>query len=154
MPFLRAEDTISGAEGVARANIGGAIEELFYIKTFEANVEKKKGGMKSLGNRWEQHKATGLSGKGSMTIHYITSKYRELMSAYAKTGKDVYFTITATNDDPGSSVGAQSVAIYRVNLDSTVIAKFDTEADFLDEELPFTFEGFDILDSFGQPVLG
>lgn len=42
MAFLRASDTISGQEGKAFVKIGDRMEEMFYIKTLEATVEKEK----------------------------------------------------------------------------------------------------------------
>ena len=150
--FLRAADTLSGSEGTARATINGVVVDLFYIKTFEATAKKKKASMKALGTRNEQHKATGWSGEGSMNIYYVTSAFRALAATYAKTGKDCYFTITVTNEDPGSSVGPQTLTFYDVNINDTVLAKLDTGADMLDEDLDFTFHNFDILDAFGKPV--
>jgi len=71
---------------------------------------------------------------------------------YAKTGKDVYFTLTIVNEDPGTTVGKQTVVLYNCNFDSVVLAKLDAETEALDESIDFTFEDFDILDSFGNPV--
>ena len=89
-----------------------------------------------------------------MTIYYITSIFRRLAKEYAKTGKDTYFDITIENDDPTSSVGKQTVVLYKCNLDSTILAKLDVDNTELDEDIDFTFEDFDILDSFGNPTLG
>ncbi len=68
MSYLKAQDTISGKEGKAVATIDGNVEDMFYIKKIEANVEKTKSEIKTLGRRGTQHKATGWSGTGSMTI--------------------------------------------------------------------------------------
>ncbi len=72
---------------------------------------------------------------------------------YAKTGKDTYFNITIVNDDPTSTIGKQTIVLYNCNIDSTILAKLDTEADALEEDIDFTFDDFDILDSFGNPVV-
>lgn len=61
MSFLKANDTISGQEGRAYATINGQVEEMFYIKTLEASVEKEKAEVKTLGRRGVQHKTTGWS---------------------------------------------------------------------------------------------
>jgi hypothetical protein len=43
------------------------------------------------------------------------------------------------------------VVLKRCNLDSILLAKFDATAeDSLEEELPFTFEDFDIPDKFSS----
>lgn len=154
MAFLKAGDTISGQEGRAYATINGQVEEMFYIKTLEAKAEKQKTEVKTLGKRGTQHKTSGWSGSGSMTIYYVTTLFRQLMLNYIKTGKDVYFDVTVVNEDPTSSIGRQTVVLRGVNLDSTIVAKLDTDSEALDEDIDFTFDDVDILDSFGKPVLG
>lgn len=149
--FLRAGDTISGQEGTAQAIIGGQVENLFMIKSLEATIEKNKEEVRTLGRRGVQSKAAGWSGTGSMTIYYTTSLFRKLMLDYIKTGKDLYFDIIVTNDDPGSSVGKQTVALHGCNLDSVLAAKLDTEATSLDEEIAFTFDDIDLLEEFKKP---
>lgn len=151
--FLRAGDTISGQEGKATSVIDGNVQDMFYIKTLEATFEKTKAEVKTLGKRGIQHKGTGWSGSGSMTIYYVTSIFREMALKYAKTGKDTYFNITIVNDDPTSTIGKQTVVLYNCNIDSVILAKLDTEADALDEDIDFTFDDFDILDSFGDPII-
>ena len=154
MGFFKANDAISGQEGRAYATINGNVEEMFYVKTLEATVEKQKSEMRALGRRGTQHKATGWKGTGSMTIYYATTLFRQLMLDYIKTGKDIYFDIQIVNEDPSSNIGRQTVVLKNVNLDSVIVAKVDTENEFLDEDIDFTFDDIDILDSFRAPVLG
>lgn len=104
MSYLKAQDTISGKEGKAVATIDGNVEDMFYIKKIEANVEKTKSEIKTLGRRGTQHKATGWSGTGSMTIYYITTNFRKLMTSYMQNGIDTYFDILVTNEDPALSL--------------------------------------------------
>lgn len=149
--YLRGTDTVSGKEGKATAVIGGKVVEMFAVKTFEASMEKEKTAIKSIGSRVTQHKTIGWEGKGSLTMYYLTPEFRALALAYAKTGADAYFTITVTNEDPGSSVGKQTLIFYNVNVDTQVLAKLADEV--LEEDSDFTFEDFDILDAFNKPVL-
>ena len=152
--YLKAGDIISGREGWATANIDGEIKNMFYIKQFEATFEKNKNEVNVLDHRSTQHKTVGWTGTGSMTIYYITTDFRKLAQRFAREGIDTYFTITVKNEDPTSTVGRQTVALYDVNLDSAVIAKLDVDNTELDEDVDFTFEDFEILDSFVEPVLG
>lgn len=108
--------------------------------------------MKTLGRRGVQHKATGWSGSGSMTIFYMTSRFRQMMLDYMNTGVDQYFDIEVTNEDPSSSVGAQRIILKGVNLDSVIMASLDTESDALEEEVSFTFEDVQIVQAFGAPA--
>lgn len=152
MAFLKASDTISGQEGRAYATINGQVEEMFYVKTLEATVEKQKAEVKTLGRRGVQHKATGWTGSGSMTIFYTTTRFRQMMLDYMKTGVDQYFDIQVINEDPTSTIGKQTVTLKGVNLDSVIMASLDTESDALEEEVSFTFDDVEIGDSFRSPA--
>lgn len=148
MAFFNLRDAISGQEGRAYVTINGQVEELFIAKSIEATVEKEKAEGKTLGRRGTQTKAIGWKGTGSMTIYYATKLFRQLMLEYMKTGKDTYFNLTIINEDPDSPLGKQTVVLKNVNLDSVILAKIDTDAEFLDEEISFTFDDADMLDSF------
>ena len=78
--------------------------------------------------------------------------YPIIEGPYAKNGKDTYFDLTIVNEDPTSSIGKQTVTLYNCNIDSVILAKLDTDSDSLEEDLDFTFDDFDILDSFGNPI--
>ena len=149
--YLRAGDTISGQEGTAQAIINGQVENLFMVKSLEATIEKNKEELKTLGKRGTQSKAAGWSGSGSMTVYYTTTMFRRLMLDYVKNGRDVYFDIIITNDDPTSTIGRQTVALHGCNLDSVLATKLDIDSTALDEDLDFTFDDVDILEEFGRP---
>ena len=151
--LLRAGDTISGQEGKATATIDSVIQDMFYVKTLEATLSKEKAEVRAMGKKGVQHKSTGWSGSGSMSIYYVTSVFRKMALKFAKTGVDTNFTITVVNDDPASTVGKQTVVLYNCNLDSVILAKLDAESETLDEDVDFTFDDFDILDSFGNPII-
>ena len=151
MRTLNSPDTISGKEGRAYAKINGNNEELFFAKTLEANVEKNKSEIKAIGKRMTGHKTTGMSGSGSMTLYYLTPLFRNMLSEWKRTGRDVYFDMVIENDDQESAAGKQSVLLMGCNLDSVVLAKLDGDSDdALDEDVDFTFEDFDILTPFTQ----
>ncbi|WP_058303448.1 phage tail tube protein [Gorillibacterium timonense] len=154
MAYLNAGDIISGKEGRAFAVINGVSEEMFFVKSLEAKIEKQKAEIKTIGSRRTQHKTTGWSGTGSMTIYYMTSKFRKLMQEYLETGRDTYFDIMVVNEDPSSSVGSQKIMLQNVNLNSVILAKLDVESDALEEETEFTFEGVAFVQHFNDPVIG
>ena len=154
MTFFRSQDAISGKMARAYAMINGRIEELFYAKSIEATIEKNKVDVPVLGRTTTPQRSTGWSGSGTLTIYYVTSLFRQLMVEYVKTGKDFWFDLQIVNEDPVSSVGKQTVVLKNCNLDSVVIAQFDaTSDDMLEEEMPFTFDDVEILDSF-NPITG
>ncbi|WP_291579558.1 phage tail tube protein [Clostridium sp. UBA6640] len=154
MGSLKLSDTISGAEARAYITVNGRNEELFYAKKLESKVEKQKTEGKTLGNRATQNKAAGWKGTGTLTVYYATSLFRELMLNYIKEGRDVYFDITVTNEDPTSSLGGQTVVLKNCNLDEVSMAAFDVESEVLEEDMAFTFEDVDILNKFNKPTLG
>ena len=153
MPFLKAADVISGQEGTITFNVEGSVEVGAYVKTFEAVLEKQKEEIRTLGHRGTQHKTTGWTGSGTMEMYYVTSLFREMAQRYAKEGRDLYFNITVENNDPTSSIGRQTVVFYDCNVDSAILAKLDVENTALTEDTAFTFDDFQLLNSFSAPGL-
>ena len=158
MSYLKAGDTISGQEAVAtmlvrNANGTTSVENMFWAKNLEASAEINKTEVRTLGKRGAQNKPAGWSGSGSMDIYYVTSLFRKMVLQYIKTGVPVYFDITVTNQDPGSTVGKQTTILKNCSLDSVILAKFDVEADVLDESVDFTFDDVEMLDEFNKPIL-
>lgn len=159
MGYLKAGDTISGQEAVAKMTIkdqngASTIEDMFWAKTVEATVEVNKTEVYTLGKRGAQNKPNGWSGSGSMTIYYVTSLFRKMALQYIKTGIPVYFDLMITNMDPGSTIGSQTVVLKNCSLDSVIVAKIDVETEVLDEDVDFTFDDIDMLEEFTDPVLG
>lgn len=149
MAFFREDDAISGKQAKAYATINGRVEELFYAKSLEATIEKNKVDVPVLGKTNTPQRSTGWSGSGTLTIYYVTSLFRQLMQEYIKTGKDFWFDLMVVNEDPQSSACRQRVVLKGCNLDSVSAAQFDaTSDDMLEEELSFTFNDYDILESF------
>ncbi len=153
MATLKAWDTINGALGTCYVDIDGQKEEALYLKNIEANIKKNKREIKVLGQTGTKHKASGWSGTGKMTAYYSTSKFREIMLKYIKEGKDTYFEIIIENNDPSSDIQRQSIALKQVNIDTMTMAKLDINNTELDEEMTFTFNDVDILESF-KPIVG
>ena len=149
---FRYSDTVHGGQAKATAIINGNVEDLFFIKTLEATMEKNKEEGRTIGKRSVQHKAAGWNGTGSMTIYYVTSIFRKLLKEYKNTGRDTYFSITVETEDEGSTVGKQTTSLYYCNINSGIIAKIDVDSASLDEDMDFTFEDWDLLEEFTDPV--
>lgn len=159
MSYLKAGDTISGQEATATINIKNSdgsttLETMFYAKDLEATVQVDKTDVKTLGKRGTQHKPNGWTGSGDMTIYYVTSTFRKMILDYIKNGTPIYFDMTITNNDPASTVGAQTTTLKDCSLDEVIVAKFDTDSEVLDESVSFTFEDVDMTGEFTAPVLG
>ena len=147
---MHARDSISGKMASCFVTIGDKRYNFMQAINLEANFEKNKTEVPILGKTGTGNKSTGWSGTGSATFHYNTSIFRELMAKFKDTGADVYFDIQVTNEDPTSTVGKQTVILKDCNIDGGILAKFDADADYLDEDMDFTFEDFSIKDKFGN----
>lgn len=145
---MNAKDTISASLAECFVTIEGNRYNFMQAINLEAQFTKNKAEVPILGKTGKGNKATGWSGSGSATFHYNTSIFRELAYRYKQTGEDIYFDIQVTNYDPTSSVGRQTVILKDCNLDGGLLAKFDADAEYLDEDMDFTFEDFEIPEKF------
>ena len=148
--YMKASDAISGKEGSLYATIDGKVIQVAECKSINAKITRNKTEFKALGYRGTQHKATGWSGSGTLTIHYASSRWAKMMIDYAKKGIDTYFKLQIINEDPTSSIGKQTVTLIDVNFDEAEIAKIDTDAEFLDETMNFTFSDVEMPDEFKE----
>ena len=115
---------------------------------FEASFEKTKTEVPVLGKTGIGNKPTGWKGTFSATAHYNQSIFRTLLQKYKDTGEDVYFEIQVTNDDPTSAAGRQTIVFMDCNTDGGILAKFDADGEYLDEDINGTFEDFKMPESF------
>lgn len=145
---MNAKDAIRGSAAECFVTIEGKRYNFMQAIDLEASLEKNKTEVPILGRTGKGNKATGWTGSGSATFHYNTSIFRELLLRFKNTGEDVYFDIQVTNEDKTSSVGRQTVILKDCNVDGGILAKFDADADYLDEELEFTFEDFEMPETY------
>lgn len=150
MAIIRANDIVSGKEGVAYVVKDKNVRELAELRNIEAKVELNKEDVVLLGKRGTSKKITGWSGTGSMTIYYMTSYFRDMIADYIKRGTVPYFDIQVKNEDPASKAGKQTVVLKNCLPDSVMLTKLDGSTGMLEEEVPFTFEDMEILDNFNE----
>lgn len=151
MSFLLERDALNGKQGKAFLTVDGENQELFSVKKVQTDVEYQKSDMKVVGTTTVQQKTTGAKKTGTMTIYYGTPAFIQMAQEYEKNGKVVYFDLQITNDDPATSVGSQTVVYYGCSLDKIPLSILDADADFLEEEVSFSYTSFEVLDSFTQP---
>lgn len=145
---MLAKDTISASLAECYVSIGNERYNLMQAINVEAKFEKTKTQVPILGRTGKGNKATGWSGTGTATLHYNTSIFRKMMLEYANTGQDVYFEMQIINDDPTSAAGRQDITLTGCNIDGGILAKFDADGEYLDEEIEFTFEGASMNEEF------
>lgn len=145
---MKAKDAISAKLAECFITIGDNRYNFMSAINFEANFERTKTEVPILGKTGVGNKSTGWKGSGSATFHYNTSIFREMMLKYKDTGEDVYFEIQVTNEDPTSAAGRQTIVFVDCNIDGGILAKFDADGEYLDEDIDFTFEDFKMPETF------
>lgn len=145
---MRGRDTITASLAECYVTLDGTRYNLMQAINVEATMEKNKTEVPILGKPGKGNKATGWTGTGSATFHFNTSIFRKFMKHYKDTGEDFYFDMQITNEDPSSAVGSQTIVLNDCNLDSIVLAKFDADGEYLEEDIDFTFEDWDMPEEF------
>ncbi len=148
--ILNAKDTVFAALAECYVTINGRRYNFMQAIDLEAKIEKNKTEVPILGKTGRGNKASGWKGTGKATFHYNTSLFRELMVQYKDTGEDIYFEIQVSNEDPTSAAGRQTVVLCDCNINGGVLAKFDADGEYLDEEMEFTFEDFKMPETFTE----
>lgn len=149
-PILKGEDTISASLAECFVTIENNRYNFMQAINIEAKIEKTKTEVPILGKTGKGNKSTGWKGTGSATFHYNTTIFRKLAERYKNTGEDIYFDMQITNEDPTSKAGRQTVILKDCNFDGLILAKFDADGEYLDEDMDFTFEDFEIPEEFNQ----
>ncbi len=145
---MLAKDALSAALAECYVTIDGKRYNFMQAINLEAKFEKTKTEVPILGKTGKGNKTNGWKGTGSATFHYNTSIFRMMMQEYKDTGKDTYFEMQIVNSDPTSAAGRQKVLLFDCNIDGGILAKFDADGEYLDEEMDFTFEDFKIEEQF------
>ena len=149
---MKGKDTISAALAECFITVGTRRYNFMQAINLEAKFEKIKKEVPILGKPGRANKASGWRGTGSAKFHYNTSIFRQMMLDYKNTGEDTYFEIQITNEDPTSEAGRQTIILMECNIDGGILAKFDADADYLEEEMNFTFDDFSMPESFTNLV--
>lgn len=139
---MASKDSVSAALAECFVTIGDRRYNLMQAINVEAKFDKSKSKIPILGKPGKGNKSTGWSGSGTAKLHYNTSIFRKMMLDYKDTGEDVYFDMQIINKDPTSRAKKQEMLIIGCNIDGGVLAKFDADGEYLDEDINFTFEDF------------
>ena len=151
MSFLLANDGVDGKAGSAFMVKNGQNIELFGLKKYTTDAEILTSEFPVVGSRVNQEKPKGIKYSGTLTVYYGTPEFLNILTEYKRTGRFPEINFQVINQDTGSSVGSQIIAIYGVTLKKIPIAMLDDSADALQEELPFTFTDYEVLESFHKP---
>ena len=148
MATMNAKDVIKGSLAECWVTIDGSRYNFAHAINLEATMEKTKTTAPVLGKTGKVNITSRWEGSRSMTMHYNSSVIRELLYKYKETGEETYFEIQVVNEAPGSSVGRQTVILKDCTVDGGILAKFDADADYLDEDMDFTFDDWELPEKF------
>lgn len=114
------------------------------IAAFQAKIEFDKEDIDICGEMMTQHKITGHSGTGSMTLKKTNSRMIKLLANFMKDGLEPDVTIVGKLADPGNGE-SERISISGVSFDDLTL--FDFEVKKLGEvECPFTFTKYKFID--------
>lgn len=148
---MQAKDTLAGNRGECYVIIDGRRINFMSAVKVVATVEKTKVTVPILGQKMKGNKTINLQGTGTATFHYNTSVFRKAMKHFKNTGEDLYFDMIIINDDPTSQAKRQTTTLKGCNLNKVIVAQIDANNDkYLEEEIDFTFEDWDIPEEFEE----
>lgn len=145
---MNAKDTVSGSLAECYITIDGNRYNFMQLISFEATWTMNVTEVPILGRVGKGHKPTSGTGEWSGTAHFNQSVIRGLMLKYKNEGKMLYFDIQVTNEDPTSQVGRQTIILKDCLIEGGTLAKFDADAEYLDEDLSGTFEDWEMPEKF------
>lgn len=138
---MKANEVINGTWGEVWIN-DDLVDE---ISAFQAKIEFNKEDIDVCGEMMTQHKITGYSGTGSMTLKKTNSRMIKILSDFVKDGSEPDVTIVGKLADPANG-GSERISLTGISFDDLTL--FDFEVKSLGEyECPFTFTGFKVIDS-------
>lgn len=117
-------------------------------KNLEAHLEPEIQEVPILGQVNMGHKPSGANGTGSLLSYFNTATLVEMAHQYQETGVMPVIDIQVTNYDESTGLGRNTVILRGVLFESLLIAAFDAEGEFLEQEMDFTFERFDYPEKF------
>lgn len=139
---------IAANSGTAYMAVGTQNMVLFYINKLDAKITKNKVDVKVAGKRAVGKKTTSWAGTGTLSVKQVTSFFKEMTVQYTSGGDDLYFSIQIVNED--SKYGREVKNLTGCNFDDTVIAYLSNEDALLEMELPFSFDGVELLEKFNS----
>lgn len=144
-----APDAVSASLAECYITIDGNRYNFMQAINLEAKIEKIKTEVPILGKLGKGNKSVGWKGTGKATFHYNSSIMRKLLYKYKSEFIDTYFEMQISNEDETSRVGRQTIILKDCNLDGITLAKFDADnGKYLDEEIEFTFEDWEMPEEF------
>lgn len=123
------------------------INECYGLK---ATIEIKREQVKICGEGWEHNKMVGRSGKGSIKMNRISTRFIEKVMTEIDNERDVTCEIQSMLEDP-DALGRETIVLKNVTFDELSIQDWESETPGT-YEIPFSFAGMDYLDTITATV--
>lgn len=147
--IMDALDAVAGSQASAYITMADGNRYCFMqLYSFESSMEINVAEVPILGKSGKGNKPTGWTGTWSGTAHYNQSIFRQMLLEYKRTGYLPAFDIQICNEDPTSSIGRQTIILKGCLTKGGTLAKFDADAETLDEELEGTFDDWEMPETF------
>lgn len=139
---FKGKNVINGTYGSVWVD-GEKINECFGLK---ATVEIQREDIKMCGNLWTASKMLGATGKGSIKLHKVSTRFEEKIFNAINSGEDTDFEIQSMLADPDAlNKGKETVLLKGVQFDELTMQDFEAGA-AATVEIPFRFCGAEYLD--------
>jgi hypothetical protein len=145
---MNARDAVGGSLAECYVTIDGRRYRFMQLISFQSGIQKDKSEVPILGRTGKGHRSSSWKGTFRGRAHYNQSVLRQLLLDFKNRGEDLFFDIQVTNDDPASSVGRQTIVHKNCSVNGGTLARFDANADFLDEDIDGTFDDWEMPEAF------
>lgn len=146
--IMPAYEAIDGRHGAAYATIKGKRYLLFQLTNFETKTEKNNIELQRLGTTIGGNLSSGIKLGWEAEMYYNTDIFRALVIDYIKNGKETYFDLQITNDDPNSSAGRHTVILRDCKINNMSLALLNVDNQVLKEKVDGTCEDIDAPELF------
>lgn len=139
--MLDASRTINGSYG----EVHHEGNWLTNVYSMSADVEISKEDIKRSGSRWTGKKVSGVAGSGSISGYKVTSDLIQKVSSICNDRGVQYKTELISKLDDPEAFGHERIRLKGVSFDKIPLVGWEVGT-IIEEEWPFTFEGYDLLD--------
>lgn len=148
--YMESDKVIAGTQGSVWVKYSDEDARYCFARliNLEAKAKINVTALPVLGKTGKMHKPSGWEGTGTAKMYYCDSTQRQKVLEYKKTGRLATMEIEVYNDDEGSNMSRQATTLKNCIIDEITLAKIDAEAEYLDEDVSFTFDDFDMADTF------
>lgn len=147
---MQAQDSVCAALAECYATIEGNRYNFAQVIDLEAKMEPITTDIPILGRTAKAQRTIGWKGTGKATMHYNQSIFRRMLYQFKETGESIYFDIQVTNEDPTAKIGRQTTILKNCCLAGGIIAKFNADGEYLDEEIEFLFDDWEMPEEFSM----